>query len=36
MTRRRKQALMAHGSAKMTQHYQDGHEVRYSEVDAGL
>jgi len=30
------QALMAHGSAKMTQHYQDGHEVRYSEVDAGL
>jgi integrase len=30
------QALMAHGSARMTQHYQDGHEVRYSEVDAGL
>jgi integrase len=30
------QALMAHGSAKTTLFYQDGHEIRYSEVDAGL
>lgn len=30
------QALMAHGSAKMTAHYQAGHEIKYVDVEADL
>lgn len=30
------QALMGHSSVKMTEHYQDGHEVKYVKVKAEL